>query len=91
MEPVYSREEYANIQVKATIDRMYGGKLSDFIAAFVKENAGEKGINGLTHFIADLVFAEKETVLESLENNDKQVLEDELYYAIQSCEAEVKE
>lgn len=91
VEPVYSREEYANIQVKATIDRMYGGKLSDFIAAFVKENAGEKGINGLAHFIADLVFAEKETVLEALENNDKQVLEDELYYAIQSCEAEVKE
>ena len=39
VEPLYGREEYGNIQVKAAIDRMYGGKLSNFVAAFVKDNA----------------------------------------------------
>lgn len=39
VEPLYGREEYGNIQVKATIDRMYEGKLSKFVAAFVKDNA----------------------------------------------------
>ena len=89
VETVYSRETYYNMQMKAMIDQMYGGKLSNLIAAFAKENASEKEVNGLAHFIADLVFAEKETVLEALQNNDKDALVDELYYAIQDCEAEV--
>lgn len=83
VEPLYSREEYGNIQMKAEIDRMYGGKLSNFMAAFVKENASEEEVIEMAHFIADLVFAEKETVLETLQNDDKDSLVDELYYVIQ--------
>ena len=89
VETVYSRETYYNMQMKTAIDRMYGGKLSNFIAAFAKENASEKEVNGMAHFIADLVFAEKETVLEALQNDDKDALADELYYAIQDCEPEI--
>lgn len=37
--PVYSREEYNYIQMKAAIDHMYGGRLSNFVAAFSKKNA----------------------------------------------------
>ena len=88
VETVYSRETYYNMLMKMAIDRMYGGKLSNFIAAFAKENASEKEVNGMAHFIADLVFAEKETVLEALQNDDKDALADELYYAIQDCEQE---
>lgn len=36
---VYSREEYNCMQMKAAIDDMYGGRLSKFVAEFVKENA----------------------------------------------------
>lgn len=36
---VYSREEYNCIQMKKVIDRMYEGKLSNFVAAFVRENS----------------------------------------------------
>lgn len=88
VETVYSRKTYYNMQMKTAIDQMYGGKLSNLIAAFAKENVSEKEINGLAHFIADLVFAEKETVLEALQNDDKDALADELYYAIQDCEPE---
>lgn len=35
---VYSREEYHYMQMKAAIDHMYGGRLSNFVAAFVKKN-----------------------------------------------------
>lgn len=35
---VYSREEYNCMQMKAAIDHMYEGKLSNFVAAFVKKN-----------------------------------------------------
>lgn len=38
VEAVYSREVYQNMQMKTAIDQMYGGKLSNFVAAFVKEN-----------------------------------------------------
>lgn len=38
VEVLYSREEYNGIQMKAAIDHMYGGRLSNFVAAFVKEN-----------------------------------------------------
>lgn len=72
VEPLYSREEYGSIQMTAVIDRMYGGKLNNFMAAFV--NASEKEVIEMAHFIADLVFAEKETVLETLQNDDKDAL-----------------
>ena len=36
--PRYSREEYYNKQMKTAIDEMYGGRLSNFVAAFVKQN-----------------------------------------------------
>ena len=38
VEPVYSRETYHSMQMKKAIDQMYEGKLSNFVAAFVKEN-----------------------------------------------------
>lgn len=38
VEAVYSREAYQNMQMREAIDRMYGGKLSNFVAAFVREN-----------------------------------------------------
>lgn len=37
--PVYSREEYYLKQMKSAIDHMYGGKLSNFLVAFTKENS----------------------------------------------------
>ncbi len=37
--PVYSREEYNYIQMKTAIDQMYGGRLSNFVAAFSEKNA----------------------------------------------------
>ena len=39
---VYSREEYNCMQMESAIDRMYGGKLSNFLAAFVKKNTINK-------------------------------------------------
>ena len=36
---VYSREEFNCMQMKAAIDDMYEGRLSKFVAAFVKENS----------------------------------------------------
>ncbi|MDE7131290.1 MAG: BlaI/MecI/CopY family transcriptional regulator [Lachnospiraceae bacterium] len=36
---VYSREEYNLMQMKAAIDHMYGGSLSNLIAAFTRENS----------------------------------------------------
>lgn len=35
---VYSKEEYSYMQMQAAIDHMYGGRLSNFMAAFVKKN-----------------------------------------------------
>lgn len=37
--PVYSREEYNYMQMKAAVDNMYGGRLSNFVAAFARKNA----------------------------------------------------
>ena len=85
VEPLYGRDEYANIQVKAVLDRIYRGKLSNSMAAYVKENAE---VNNLADFIVELVFFGKETVLEALQNDDRKVLADALYYAIQDCEPE---
>ncbi|MDE6363045.1 MAG: BlaI/MecI/CopY family transcriptional regulator [Lachnospiraceae bacterium] len=34
----YSKEEYHLIQMEEAIDDMYGGKLSNFVAAFAKKN-----------------------------------------------------
>lgn len=39
VEAVYGREEYYLMQMKEAIDHMYGGKLSNFVAAFTKENS----------------------------------------------------
>ena len=35
---IYSREEYNYMQMKEAINHMYGGKISNFVAAFTKEN-----------------------------------------------------
>lgn len=88
VKPLYSKGEYASIQVKAIVERMYGENMDNFMATFIKENTSEKKVNGLAHFIADLVFTEEEAVLEALQNDDKDALADALYYAIQDCEAE---
>lgn len=42
--------------------------------------------NELAKFIAELIFDEKETVLEAIENEDEQMLVDEIYEYIQNCE-----
>lgn len=36
---VYSRETYSGMQMKTVIDYVYGGRLSKFVASFVKENS----------------------------------------------------
>ncbi len=51
----YSKEEYNLMQMKEAIDHMYGGKLSNFVAAFAKKNAidekeAETLINILNHY-----------------------------------------
>mgnify|MGYP002510326088 FL=1 len=51
----YSKEEYHLRQMKESIDSMYGGKLSNFVAAFAKKNAIDKKeaealMNILDHF-----------------------------------------
>jgi Predicted transcriptional regulator len=51
----YSKEEYHLMQMKESIDSMYGGKLSNFVAAFAKKNAIDKKeaealMNILDHF-----------------------------------------
>lgn len=38
VEPVYSREQYNFMQMKEAINHMYGGKISNFVADFTKEN-----------------------------------------------------
>lgn len=43
VEVVYSREEYNDMQMKTVIDQVYGGKLSNLVAAFVKRNAISEG------------------------------------------------
>lgn len=35
---IYSREEYNYMQMKEAINHMYGGKISNFVAAFTKKN-----------------------------------------------------
>lgn len=37
--PIYSREEYNYMQMKAAVDHMYEGRLSNFVAAFAEKNA----------------------------------------------------
>ncbi|MBD5491454.1 MAG: BlaI/MecI/CopY family transcriptional regulator [Lachnospiraceae bacterium] len=38
VETIYSRDEYSYIQVKAAIDCLYDGQLSDFMLAFAQNN-----------------------------------------------------
>lgn len=35
---VYTKDEFYNMQMKEAINQMYGGKLSNFVAAFSREN-----------------------------------------------------
>ncbi len=49
---VYGREEYNNMQMKTVIDHVYGGRLSDFIASFVKKNTiADSDAKDLIHFL----------------------------------------
>ena len=49
---VYGREEYNLLQMKESIDHMYGGKLSNFVAAFTKENGiNEEEAKTLIHIL----------------------------------------
>lgn len=52
---VYSREEYNGMQMKTVIDHMYGGRLSNFVASFVKKNS--------------ISESETKELIEFLENN----------------------
>lgn len=36
---VYGREEYNGMQMKKVIDHVYGGRLSNFVASFVKDHS----------------------------------------------------
>lgn len=40
---VYTREEYNYLQMKAAIDELYDGRLSNLVAAFVNKKALQKG------------------------------------------------
>lgn len=40
----------------------------------------------VANFVTEIVFAEKETVLQALEKDDEGMLQDEIYYYIQECE-----
>ncbi len=42
-------------------------------------------ITELSQFITDVIFEEKETILEAFEKEDRQMLEDEIYYGLESC------
>lgn len=42
--------------------------------------------NELAKFIAELIFDEKEMILEAIENEDAQMLVDGIYEYIQNCE-----
>lgn len=41
--------------------------------------------NELAKFITELIFAERETILEAFEIEDEQMLQDEIYEYIQEC------
>lgn len=42
-------------------------------------------IYGLAKFITELIFAEKETILEAFESEDRESLESIIYYCLESC------
>ena len=49
---VYSREEYNGMQMKTVIDHMYGGRLSNFVASFIKRNSiSESEMKELIEFL----------------------------------------
>ena len=51
---VYSREDYNCMQMKEVIDQKYGGKLSNFVAAFAKKNGiDEEDAEALTKILED--------------------------------------
>lgn len=50
----YSREEFNYMQMKAAIDHMYEGRLSNLVAAFVKKNTiNEKEAQELIRLLED--------------------------------------
>lgn len=52
VEVVYDREEYNNMQMKTVIDHVYGGRLSSFVASFVKKNTiADSDAKDLIHFL----------------------------------------
>lgn len=51
---LYSREEYNYMQMKAAIDNLYGGRLSNFVAAFARKNTiSESEAEALIKIIED--------------------------------------
>lgn len=49
---VYGREEYNSMQMKTVIDHVYGGRLSNFVASFVKKNTiSESDTKALIDFL----------------------------------------
>lgn len=49
---IYTEEEYNAMQMREAIDTLYDGKLSNFLAAFVKRNTvGEDEIAKLQHIL----------------------------------------
>lgn len=56
-------------------------KLQEEIKEQTKRTAEE-----VANFVTEIVFAEKETVLQALEEDDEGMLQDEIYYYIQECE-----
>lgn len=56
-------------------------KMQEEIKERTKRTAEE-----VANFVTEIVFAEKETVLQALEKGDEEMLRDEIYYYIQECE-----
>lgn len=54
----------------------------NFIKPAVKNAAN---ISDLSKFITEVIFEEKETILEAFENEDRQMLEDAIFYDLESC------
>ena len=45
-------------------------------------------ISSLASFIAEMIFAEKDTILEALERGDEETLKNDIYYCLESCAEE---
>ena len=69
-------------QQMAEIDELYAEKCKEVVR--LKKAKGVK-IPELSKFITDVIFEEKEIILEAFEKEDRQMLEDEIYYGLESC------